>query len=317
MAESDREMKLYLVLAGLLASSPLWAGTDGTTGAEWLDIPTDARVAALAGAGGALLGGVESLGLNSAGLADIQGTQLLLTQDFWAQGISEEHLGVGQKLSEDSGAGFSFDYLGFGSVDTYSIGTNGVPVAQGTLSPNAMNLTAGYGWAAMPALSVGGELKLLLENLSGTMGSSVAADLGALYDLKDAGVKLGLMVNNVGTNLNQAALPTQVSLAAAWQTDLQKAVKGDDGQTLSVMTQGDLETADMGLSTLEVGSEYWYDHLLALRAGFRLAPYGNLSGLSGLTLGAGFRYQKMELSYAFVSLGEFGASNQISLIFGF
>jgi hypothetical protein len=242
-----------------------------------------------------------------------------MTEDFWAQGVMEEHVGVGHELEGGSGLGFSFDYLGFGNVEAYSIGSGGIPVAQGVLSPNAMNFTGGYGSTVLPGLSLGVEAKLLLENLTGTGGSSVAGDLGALYEIKESGLKFGLMLNNLGSDLNKAALPTQISLAASWQKELQKAVKSpaQESQTLAFMVQGDLQTGNTGLSTLELGSEYWYDHLLALRAGYRFAPYGSLTGVSGLAAGAGFRYQGMELSYAFVSMGDFGNSNQISLMLGF
>ncbi len=59
--------------------------------------------------------------------------------------------------------------------------------------------------------------------------------------------------------------------------------------------------------------EYWFHNALALRAGYQFSNIGDLSGLTGLSLGAGVRYADWQLDYALVTLGELGIANQIGL----
>jgi outer membrane protein OmpA-like peptidoglycan-associated protein len=52
---------------------------------------------------------------------------------------------------------------------------------------------------------------------------------------------------------------------------------------------------------------------LALRAGYQFTNFGDLTGLTGLSLGAGVKYGDWQLDYALVTLGELGIANQIGL----
>ncbi len=49
-------------------------------------------------------------------------------------------------------------------------------------------------------------------------------------------------------------------------------------------------------------TEYWYRGTVALRAGYRLAGYGNLQGLAGLSAGVGVKLEQAELDYALTTL---------------
>lgn len=313
---------LFFTNIGLLALLVLFqpnntcAGT--TSGAAWLGLPTDASSAALAGAVGAWNQGVDSLGVNPAGLAETKDTEAAFTHAFWAQGVSQEHLGLSHAFNPKFSLALSFDYVGFGSIDGYAVNTGGVPVANGKIDPNAMNLGVGCGIRLSKLFSLGAEATMVRENLTGTAGSTEAGDLGVL--LHSRGFKVGLSVGNFGGTVNGAALPMMAFLSASYRMVLAKPTKKMKDislQELGFMAQGDWGVKDSTQSTLGVGTEYSYAGTLALRVGYRAEKYGALTGLKGLTMGVGVKVRKMDLSYALVTLGDFGKSSLLTLAMGF
>ena len=51
--------------------------------------------------------------------------------------------------------------------------------------------------------------------------------------------------------------------------------------------------------------------------GYHSQKFGALTGLKGLTTGIGVKVKKMDLSYALVTLGDFGKSSLLTLAVGF
>jgi len=312
-------LKINIVLWALLVVFQPFSTHAGTTaGAAWLGMPTDASSAALAGAVGAWNTGVDALGVNPAGLAYTKDTEASFTHAFWAQGVSQEHLGLCHAFSRKFSAGLSVDYVGFGSIDGYTVSAGGVPVANGKINPNAMNLGVGCGIRLSKLFGLGAEAKMVRENLTGTAGSTEAGDLGLL--LYSRGFKAGLSVGNVGGTVNGAALPTLATLSASYRVVLAKPTKKMKTialQELGFMAQGDLGVKDSTQTAFGVGAEYSYASTLALRVGYRAEKYGALTGLKGLTMGVGLKVKKMDLSYALVTMGDFGKSNLLTLAVGF
>jgi hypothetical protein len=279
-------------------------------------MPTDAHSAALAGGVGAWCGGVEAFGVNPAGLSDTNGTEVLLTHAFWAQDVSLEHLGVARRMGERWSLGISADYVSYGRIDGYDV-VNGAPVANGVLRPNDLAVGLGGGVRISREISVGAQAKMLTDDLGPVKGSTAAGDIGGSFTSK--GLKFGLSVENVGGKLNEASLPTMGILAASYRIPLVESARNSGGahQDLGVMAQGDLGLIDSRLNAFEVGAEYRYAEVLALRAGYCGAKYSDSTGLSGLTVGVGVTVKKIEVSYALVTLGDFGKSNLLSLKAGF
>ena len=84
--------------------------------------------------------------------------------------------------------------------------------------------------------------------------------------------------------------------------------------SLTFAMDGDVILDDTGLSTLSAGGEYWYHQLLAVRAGYKFAPYGSLDGVRGLSAEAGVRLNSFELDYALTTLGDLANTHQLSLL---
>jgi hypothetical protein len=126
-------------------------------------------------------------------------------------------------------------------------------------------------------------------------------------------------VANVGGQLNGASLPMKAALSASYRVFLVQPTeaKTTSQQELGLMAQGDVGAKDSTQTVFGVGAEYRYAETLALRVGYRGQKYGELTGLKGLTMGIGVKVKRMELSYALVTLGDFGKSNLITFAAGF
>jgi hypothetical protein len=286
----------------------LWAGTST---ASWLLIPTSARQAALSGSFGALADDLDALGVNPAGLAKMTGNQISVLTTQWAQDLAVEHLSYGRGFGEWAGGAVGLDYLDFGRIDGFSLNPSGTPVANGVLSPMAMNFYAGFGWEAVRNMDVGLDVKVILQNLQNEQSYTAAADLGWRYRIPKAGLSLGLALLNLGGTLDGGDLPALLSLSGGYQ-----AVLAPDHQ-INLAADSYWNLLDSSNSTASLGMEYWFRGQLALRTGYRFAPYGNLAGFYGFSAGVGIKWGRAELGYALTTLGEMGSGHQISVKAGF
>jgi len=304
--------KITGILAGLAWAwaGGLWAGSAANVETSWLGIPVNARQAAMAGAVGAVADGVDALGVNPAGLSELAGNQASFLHNLWAQGLTAEHLAYGRG-SGGSGFAVGGDYLDFGPVDQYGIGPSGAPVPNGTFTPMGMDAGAGYGTNVGEDISMGVDAKIITQNLQGTGSTTAAADGGFRLRLPSEGIALGLALLNFGGALDRAELPTSLDVAGAYQGKL------GEKHRWTLAADGNIGLQNYNATTAGVGAEYWYQGLVALRTGYRFAPYGNLSGLAGYTAGIGVKLGGAELAYAMTTLGDFGTGNQISLKAGF
>jgi outer membrane protein OmpA-like peptidoglycan-associated protein len=77
--------------------------------------------------------------------------------------------------------------------------------------------------------------------------------------------------------------------------------------------EGDWSLINRNSTLVGLGAEYWYQNVVAFRAGYRFENSAALNGVTGLSLGAGARYLNWQLDYALTTIGDFGTSNQITL----
>jgi hypothetical protein len=279
----------------------------GTLAAPWAQLPDSTRQAALGGSAGALVNFLDALNVNPAGLAGLTGDEIAFTQEFWLQGLSAEHAAYAHALG-DCTVALAVDYLNFGSINQYSLNAGGLPVANGTYSPTALNLQAGFGIKLSGDFNLGLSAEGLYQSLSAEdQAWAIAADLGVRYVARDLGLRAGLAVQNLGTQLDGANLPLILDLSAAWSGELAA------DHRFSLTADGGLNLQQSGDSTAGAGLEYVYQGILALRLGYRAASYGNLTGLSGLSSGIAVKVNPFELGYALTALGDLGTAQEISL----
>ncbi len=295
------------VLISLGLSGFLWADGAGNQAAPWTQMPDSTRQAALGGSAGALLDDLDSLEVNPAGLAYLSGDEISLTQEFWVQGLSAEHVAFGHPFGNFTLA-LGGDYLDFGAINLYNLNASGLPVANGTFTPTGLDVQAGLGVKLDDLFKLGLSAKTVYQSLSTTdQAWALAANLGLVFEESALGIKAGLAVQNLGTALDGSGLPLVIDLSGAFTKDL-----GPEHR-LSVTADGGLNLQQIDDSAAGAGVEYVYQEVLSLRVGYRTASYGNLAGLPGLASGIGIKVAPFELGYALNTLGGLGTAQMISL----
>jgi hypothetical protein len=273
----------------------------GNQAAPWLTLPTSARVAAMGGAAVALGGDIDTLTVNPASLAELGGQQVSLMHDVYVQDTSLEHAAYGLGLGEAGGAAVAVDYMNYGNIQGYN--ADGTPA--NNLNPWGMAVSAGYGYDFGP-VEAGATLKVVSEALTSDSNSAFGCDLGVKWSqAKDSGLSAGAALRNWGSQLDQSNLPTTVQAGLGYRLPLLEGT-----EALALALDYSAPTADVDGQSLALGGEFSGNKLWAVRAGYQFV--GN-DGVSGLSLGAGLKYQIFALDYAFVTEGALGDSNEFSL----
>jgi outer membrane protein OmpA-like peptidoglycan-associated protein len=278
--------------------------------APWLSLPMDARSAGMGNAFGAIADDVSTLDINPAGLPLLSGPQILLMHNEWFQDVTMERGVFGMPLG-NGGLGFSLDYLNYGSIDGFTLNSNNIPVASGSVNANGFNGRVGYGFPLAENFYAGASAGYLEQTLAGTSQGAFNGDAGLLWRNIIPGASAGLALQNFGQQLNGYSLGTNVDFSIAYKSPVFNQTHSFN---LDVDTNIPTDGASVGW---DFGAEYWLAHVLALRAGEQISNDRIGSGLSGLSLGAGLAWGQLEFDYAFSDNGDLGNSNLFSLTYCF
>jgi outer membrane protein OmpA-like peptidoglycan-associated protein len=297
---------------GLSLGAPLYAGVEavGTTSANFLKIPANARPAAMGEAFTALSDDESSLLYNPAGTARVLQDEVSATHIEWFQGIRLEHLG-------------GID--GFGTLGTLGIGISWLQVddlvrtervnndpsdplgnfrEDGTFSPYDVAIAANWAWRPAPRWNTGIGVKILQQSIDTYSGWGLGIDAGAQYTGFLDWLDLGIDLQNLGSSISVGSTSFQQPLTLSF---------GGAGyffqRNLVVTMDIDVPSDDTFIPA--IGAEYWIAHTLALRAGWR-GGYANQP-----TAGAGFRVGGMQLDYAWQPYTDLGNTQRITATYAF
>jgi hypothetical protein len=299
---------VILGLALALASAPLWADQSnsgvGSQAASFLTLASDARSSAMGQAGTALPAGAQSLGLNPAGLAGLQGQQLSLSHNVLPLGATLESAEYGVGLGRST-LGLDANYVNLGTLEKSTVDASGNIVSAGTVMPYGYDVGLAWGLQLLDPLALGVLVKAVGEDIGGTHDSTVAGDLGLLYRTPWKPLSLGLALQNLGGTIFGSALPLQTRAGLSYSN-----ITAAGGLSLSL--DAIVPSAAASQSVYAAGLEWCVVRYMRLRAGYQLADQSGIDGTSGLSLGAGFSNHGWEVDYAWVPRGDLGSDNQFS-----
>src|ERR1700677_3395513 len=306
-------MKKIVLMVGLAYWAVLGSGKaqvlSENLGTSWLKISPSTRNAGMGDSALAVPDAYDEADLNPAGLGLIGGTNLSLSQNFYVQGLSAQHLIFTQAASGGNGFSLGVNYINFGSISTFNVVGN-VLTSSGSYSPIGINLYAAYGLGLGGGLRAGLTGHFIYDDIQQNFPDKTAAlDAGLYYHLPDWPFYFSAVLSNLGWNIDDSTLPLQLKGGAAYQ------LIGSENTThfLTLSGEAALFLNDGNSTQIGLGAEYWYKNLIALRAGYQFSNIGDLTGLTGLSLGAAIKYRNWQVDYALVTLGELGVANQISL----
>jgi hypothetical protein len=275
---------------------------------------------------------VQAIGWNPAGIARIQGREFTFMHAEWFQGIRYESLAYAQPLMGFIDVAGGVDFLNSGTIDktTFSdlYGLSGGPEhspfsMDGTFSVSNVVVTgagavdaSGLRWLPIPGIQAGMNVRALMSKIDKTSTASAVVDMGALWTPERMpNWTFGIVGQNMGPAIGKTGgkkiPPITFRTGAAWKSTAKNIVVDCD-----VLVPVD------NYPKISIGGEYWYKKIICFRGGYKfqgkidLNEY-NSGGLEGLSMGAGFKYNIVEIDYAFATLGFLGATHRLSLTVNF
>ncbi len=302
-----------IVFLGLASALPLAADQTnyaiGKVGGSELKIGLGPRPVAMGEAFVAKADDLNSTAWNPAGLAQLTGYQAGFMHNIYLQETSLEYVAYAQNLFEGAGIGANLTYLNYGKLDKVQVDASGLPVVVGDFTPSVFTFTAGYGQWVLSSLAVGGAVKFISQSIDTESYSAVAVDVGGLIRPGVEGLQFGLAIQNLGTELAEASLPMNAKVGAAYVVP----VKFSEKDVWNLLLDVNVPFGDTNYTSVNIGTEYWYNQMIAARVGYKAKNTGDLGGVTGLTAGLGVQIQMINVDYALVSFGDLGLTHQIAI----
>lgn len=311
------------------------AGGPGSTSEAFLKLPSGARAIGMGESYTAAGDDVQSIGWNPAGIARMQRREFTFMHAEWFQGITYNSIAYAMPLGGFIFVGGGVDFLDSGKIDktTFNdfgtglgsvIGPESVGFTSGTDTFSVSNVVvtgtgavdlSGLRWIPIPNVQGGMNVRVLMQKIDKQSAAGAIVDLGALWTpVTVPNLTAAAVAQNLGPSVGGKIPPFTFRLGAAY-----KWLNGN------LLTASDLLIPVDNYPKLSLGAEYWYKNLISFRSGYVLTGnsatkkfgadpnlYGT-GGLEGLSMGAGFRYQIVQLDYAFATLGFLGATHRVSL----
>ncbi|MBI5837866.1 MAG: PorV/PorQ family protein [Candidatus Eisenbacteria bacterium] len=318
------------------AAGPVAAQTNtGTSFGSFLLIEPGARVSGMGNAGGALLGGLQSVYYNPAAAAELRTRALEFTACGWLADISYRYAAAALPLDRFSAVYGSVTALNSGDIEVRTVEK---PLGTGELyAVTDVAISLGYGRRISDRFSAGFAVNYVQETIWNSSASTVTLSLGTLYRVSEHGLHVGASVTNYGTNArfggrdlrivypqdpaqhgNNNILPGEVftdkfSVPVLFRVGL--GLPLELGRDLGLNLAADAYHPSDNDESLSLGGELLYRKSLAVRAG-----YQNLfleDSETGLTAGAGVQgglgEGKYHVDYAWADHGRLGSTSRLTL----
>lgn len=341
-------LSLVLLVAALPAAAqsltndeePETISKVGTTAAQFLKIGMGARAVALGGAFVAESNDLSALYWNPAGLAHLRGGAVQMAHTEHIADVNYSTAAFGTRLGSLGTLSASLIYLDSGDME---VRTEEEPTGTGErFDVQNLALQLSYARALTDRFAIGTTVKFVREQIWHSSANAFAFDLGVLFTTPYERLRLGASVANFGPKMEMSGrdilfsqdpnpdqegnveivnaeylmdehpLPLLFRVGLAWD-----AVSLGDHRLVVI---SDAAHPNDNSEYVNVGSEYSFRDLLALRVGYR-----NLfeeDGEQGLTFGGGLnvridRSLRAGFDYAYADFGRLDATHwfTVNLLF--
>lgn len=291
---------LSSVLAAALAASASAQSAGGATAFDFLNLDANAVPVAMGGAYTALANDVNALLYNPAGLASVGAHEATFMHNQYVEGVTQEYLAFASK----QGWGASVNFLNWKNIDRTTLSRPGGAGGTVGISDLALGGAYGHSWGA---LSLGGGVKILREQIDNVTATGFAADAGMLYRFEEwKGLALGAALRNVGPDVKfqqtKERLPAEFRVGA--------------GYTRAAWGATHTAALDLGKDRFDnlnaqLGLESVLGRVFAARAGYTTR---NDAGV-GVTAGVGWIRENLRVDYAVVPFDSLGVAHRVSLTY--
>ncbi|MDI6740293.1 MAG: PorV/PorQ family protein [Candidatus Edwardsbacteria bacterium] len=338
-----------VLMVSAAAAQPEYSNV-GRSGLTFLKIAPSARAVAMGGAFTSIANDASALFYNPAGLIRIKKIDFLFSHANWIYDINHEYIGVVVPAGLIGTFGFSATFVSMGEIQTTrtdDIATvmredkgEGLP----TYSCGDLALGASYAYRFTDKFSAGITAKYAQEKISDMSAGGLSFDIGTYYMTGFKSLRIGMAIVNFGTDIEFSgkdiqkevvepewpdnftgtlwegmttafALPLQFKLGLAYDFALPAS--------MTVTATGELVHPNDGSEKLLLGMEYGWNKTVFLRAGYKYDPdaYEKKSGMDNFNAGFGlsrnFSGARINVDYAYTSLGFLENAHRFSLGLGF
>lgn len=311
----------FLLFPGVAQAS--FAKT-GTSGAQFLKIGVGCRGVGMGGAFVATADDASAAYWNPAALVRVPGTQFqfsgtkLYADMMYGNGIvTREFAGIGT-------VALQFGLLSSGDMNLTTV-TN--PDGDETFTCSDMVVGVSFGRMLTDRFSAGMTAKYVRETWDDVSAGGIAVDLGTLYDTGFKTLRIGMSIQNFGPELtpsgdaqtwnageDSTTAYSSYSMPMTFKLGLAMDVVDQGPHQVTVEVDG-VHPAD-NVEQVNIGAEYWYNNMIALRGGYRVN-----TDEEGLAAGAGFRVpmgdKALTLDYAYQDFNRLEMVHRASLGFSF
>jgi hypothetical protein len=312
----------------------------GTTVAQFLKIDVSARSVGMGGSFIAVSNDASAIYINPAGLARVNGYQAMFTHTEWIAGTQYDFGAVSLNLGGMGALGLMVSSFNSGDMAVRTIedpeGTGEIFDTQDLLVgvSYSRNLTDNF--------SIGFTGKYIYQRLWHSTASTMAVDVGALFDTPFWGIKLGASIQNFGPKMkldgrdikfamdpdsrntgnvgvvNAQYEMQEYSLPLFFQVGLSKTL--EFGALNKLTIAADAITPNDNYEAVNSGFEYGWNDLLFLRGGY--ASLFQKDSEQGMTAGFGLNLRlqgtmKIQIDYAYADFGRLENTQRFSIIFQF
>jgi hypothetical protein len=309
-----------LAVAGVPGTAKSVNKNAGTSSFPFLKINIGARPVAMGGAFTGLANDATALYYNPAGLATQHRANFVSGYHNYFTDLQSGFIGYTRELAPGSVGGLFLSYLNYGDFTETDISGN----VLGEFSGGDLLFGISYGRAYNERFSFGATAKLMYEKLQDYSASGIAVDLGARFSTKEVDPRdyrfedsytAGLMIQNLGTELSSLG-EESFSLPLMLRAGGSARLKG-----LPMIFVGDIILPRDNDIDFAVGTEYFELKPLYLRLGWNSFGSNYRSADSddkwaGLSMGAGFDFNKYHIAYAVTLAADLGESHRITLTGG-
>ncbi len=246
-------------------------------------------------------------------------TELTFTHANWlpelASDLYYEFLSYVQPIGTLGTVGGNVTFLSYGTIPVTGESSSDIT---GEINPFDVALTLSYGTRASKSLAVGLSAKIIYSRLSVQgagrevgegSGTSFAVEGGMLYTITRR-LRFGAVLTNLGPNMSYIdaaqsdALPRNLAIGFSYKlldSPYNRLTLVGEINKLLATVNDDFST-EFKEAVENVGLEYWYGSLLALRGGY---IYDQKGEIKTPTLGVGLQYKgRYRLDFAYIPSSE-------------
>lgn len=330
----------WLLLCLVVSSTSAFAQSKtGTSIGQFLLIEPGARFAAMGNAGVAQSGGIQSVYYNPAAAGDVDGFGLQFTHIAWIADIGLEYAAAGLPFRDWGTLYATVTALNSGDIDVRTVEQ---PLGTGErYSVSDFALGLGLGRRFTDRFTGGLQINYIQESIWHSSLKTVTVSMGTCYDVTDRGLKIGASISNFGTKSSFSGRDLSIlydndpdrygdnsALPGHRATDdfpvpllfrLGVTMPYQLSETGNLLLALDAHHPSYGSESLNLGGEWTWQDMFALRAGYQGLFQDDLE--TGPTFGAGFAghwdEQTFHFDYAWADQGRLDQAHRFTFVLDF